>query len=155
MDGYVPKPFDRELLAAEIRRVRELRGSAAESRPPVLPAPSRALLTPRVIDQLRGMHRRAPDVAAQVVLLFRTEGSRILTELRAAAVSADVQAISRLDHELLGSAAMLGAAGVEARAREIKERAGAGDFQAVLALLPDLTRTLAETSSAFEQALAS
>ncbi len=153
MDGYVPKPFNREMLAAEIARVLRVRGSAAAERMPSRPATESGLLSPKALEQLRGMNRRSPATAAQIVDLFRTEGTRILADLEAAAVAAEIGSISRLNHELLGSAGMIGAARVEAQARALEDHAKALDFAAVLAFLPEIERDLAETARLFEGAL--
>jgi signal transduction histidine kinase/CheY-like chemotaxis protein len=160
MDGYTPKPFGKESLAAEITRVLGARG-AARARPSApmresrRPPPETPLLAERAIEQLHDLSRHSPTAAADIMRLFRRESLRILDALRAAAAARDLRAVGQLGHELLGCSGMVGAARVSARVRAIKEAAKDGDLEGISRDLPGLEQAIAETHRVFSQAMRS
>jgi CheY-like chemotaxis protein/HPt (histidine-containing phosphotransfer) domain-containing protein len=152
MDGYTPKPFGRDSLSAEIQRV--LRERAASRSPDSGPSQDDIpLLSEGALEQLRAMSRTSPGTVREIVELFRTEGLRIVAELRAAADGRDEPTFARLRHELLGSSAMVGAARVTSFANSVKDAARAGDFVAVSREIDHIERTILETHRLFRRAL--
>jgi len=152
MDGYVPKPFDPPLLAEEIamvlRRIAS-RGPVSRRREEEVP-----LLTSKAIEQLHALNQRAPSSAEEIVSLFRSEGARIVSELREYALLRDATAVLRLLHELLGSSAMVGASLVESHARRLKQLAKTGDFTLIHEALPRVEQALCDTTAELSTALA-
>jgi two-component system, sensor histidine kinase and response regulator len=159
MDGYVPKPLEREVLAGEIehvfrRRAPSRRAESAQTarKPTPAVAEEAPLLDRDIVGRLRNMGREDIAAIGSIVELFRSDGLRILSEIRGAAAARDVRALARLGHELIGSSGMCGATRMVSLTRSLKDAAKAEDFATVNRLLLELERTLPETSSALRSA---
>jgi two-component system sensor histidine kinase/response regulator len=159
MDGYVSKPFNRDALSAEIERVLGGRrspgqaGARVELPEPPLGPEAAPLLDLEAVERLRAIGIDNGPALAVIVELFRSDGRRILDGLRASTAARDIQGISRLSHELIGSSGTSGAARLAALATALKDAAKASDFAAVGRMLPELERAHAESGDALETAL--
>ena len=157
MDGYVPKPLERDLLTAEINRVFRGRTRVGWSGPGARGAgdamSEAPLLDADTVDRLRIMCQDDLSMGEGIVELFHSDGQRILGALRSAAAARDVRALASLGHELIGSSGMSGASRLAAMTRAMKDAAKASDFSAVERALPELARTLEESSLALRRTL--
>ncbi len=153
MNGYLAKPFDRDLLAAEIARVLAATAEIAPRRP----APPRTaetaqeepLLGEGALEQMREVNRESPSAAAELVELFLSEGLRMSSALRGAADSRDGAALRSLCHELVGAAGTVGAERVVALTRALQHASKNDDFEAVSRELPRLEAAVRETHAVF------
>jgi CheY-like chemotaxis protein/signal transduction histidine kinase/HPt (histidine-containing phosphotransfer) domain-containing protein len=156
MDGYTPKPFGRESLSAEIDRVLRERASGAA---PVPRSHTRAeevpLLSEDALAQLHAMNGANPAAAREIVNLFRSEGLRIASELRAAADARDIGAFAQLRHELLGSSVMVGATRVALWTRSLQQATKTGDFSSAARDIAYLERAILDTYQTFTRSLSS
>ena len=128
MDDYIVKPV----------RLEQLRRALAESRPRPPRAGARADTVPasgpdEVLDR-NVLRQLAEDLGGgealeEAIRVFLGATPGLLATLRDAAARGDATAIQRAAHTLKSSSAMLGAAGLSARCRELEGSSRAGSVQ--------------------------
>lgn len=96
----------------------------------------------------------SPDELAEIVTVFCTELTDMLTAMEASASQADYVMLAQLCHSLKGTAANLRVKELSSLAGELECRAKQQEKDAVSDLLPRLRQTAAECIAAIEAALA-
>jgi CheY-like chemotaxis protein/HPt (histidine-containing phosphotransfer) domain-containing protein len=156
MDDYLPKPIDPRRLAQVLAHWTGQAASAAAAPPPQSPAADSAAAaartdgtgpvdaaTPsareRALQQLGGDE----ELLAVALASFRDQAPRVIQSAVEALRACAATDLRRHLHSLAGSASMVGAQAVEARARELEPQAEAGAFAVVHDRLPELADLLA------------
>jgi PAS domain S-box-containing protein len=136
MDGYVTKPFDQELLFAEIERLLPSGAPAAEVR--ATPATKTGAEVPfnraRVLRSLGGDE----GLLREILQLFSSEAALMLHAVREACDRGQSEAIRQTAHKLRGALLNIAADEAAAVAATLEEQGRAGDTAGARAGYPNL-----------------
>ena len=92
-----------------------------------------------ILNQLRGLDKGSPGLAAHVLEVFLQDASNQLTALREGIGRRDSKAIYEAAHSMQGSAAMVGAASLAEQCRQVVAAARAESFDRCDILASELT----------------
>jgi two-component system, sensor histidine kinase and response regulator len=142
MDGYVSKPINTALMAAEMERVWAATKSVATRRP----EPTAQLVEPKEevlpdLDSTEALERFGGDAELlhEIAEAFRADASVRVAELNAAIQSQNGPALVRAGHSLMGSAGNLSALNLYRLAQRLEHSGKVADFNtasATFALVP-------------------
>jgi CheY-like chemotaxis protein/HPt (histidine-containing phosphotransfer) domain-containing protein len=145
MDAYISKPIDRIELQETLRAVMRSR-PAPEAGPVPRKAETASGEAPGAAEDLVDWAvaaRRIPGGARgirELATLMRSEGPRLLAQLRSAQDAGAAQEVRLAAHTLRGSAHHFGAAELVDIAQKIEDLAEKGDLPGVAPLVPELGR---------------
>ncbi len=140
MDDYLTKPVQREELFRVLSWIESLdwKAEVAETSPPLAqamvetPTPRRAerIGLPLSFDRAEALERLGGDeeLFAEVAGLFRTDGPKLLREIRSAVAVGDAACLKRSAHGLKGAAGYVGGIDAAAAARRLESLATEGDL---------------------------
>ncbi|QJW94947.1 response regulator [Frigoriglobus tundricola] len=141
MDDYLTKPIQREELFRVLKWVEVMEPVAPDRGPgerggagAAAPSFDRAA----ALAQLGGDE----ELFAEVAGLFRTDGPRLLVEIRAAVASGAAATLALSAHGLKGAAGYVGGTGAAAAAHRLEQIGAAGDLAAAPAALAALEREM-------------
>ncbi len=135
MDAFLTKPLQPKQLAETLR---SQISSHAEAPADDEPGPPVQVLDDSRLDTLRAMGPGAAELIEQAVSRFTSEGTGWVARISSAAVLDDGSELRGLAHSLGGSAANLGAIGVQAICAQLERCGAANSMQAAADLLPAL-----------------
>jgi HPt (histidine-containing phosphotransfer) domain-containing protein len=159
MDDYMPKPVRPGKLAETLERWLP---SAQESENPASSSveSDRIVLAsdeadPQIFDEADLVERLMGDKElAQVIISgFLGDMAKQCESLRVHVEAADHSTTRLLAHTIKGAAANVGAPLLKGAAHEMERAAGAGDFETVRQLLPDLERRYAQLAEMLKRRL--
>lgn len=87
------------------------------------------------------------ELLADLVQLFRTEGPRLVREMRDAIATSDAAVLRRAAHTLAGNARMFSAPKLAETAREVERVAVAGDLANASQRLPEIEAAVGDLCS--------
>jgi CheY-like chemotaxis protein len=149
MDGYVSKPINTALMAAEMERV--LAAAAPKPKPAPKPAPKAVTATVQAdvaslpdLDSAQALERFGGDAALlhEIAEAFRADASVRVAELEAAITAQDGPALVRAGHSLMGSAGNLSALRLYALAQQLEQCGKVLDFSAAQKLFAEIPPAL-------------
>ncbi len=159
MDAYLGKPFTLRELADVLDDVRRPSTREKASVPPrrrsSTPPESVEVLDGQVVEELRRLEvASGTPLLSELLASFRGDVPARVEELRLAATQGDTARVGSLAHRLRGSASVIGASRVVARAIEIEAHAGSTPAEATLAKVDELAREVGRAMDAFSSAVA-
>jgi two-component system, sensor histidine kinase and response regulator len=158
MDDYLSKPVKPEELEAILERwiPRQETSNPGTLAPAVgvdatAPDGARAAVAENVLAGLRELQEDGePNILDELIGLFLADVPPHLGAMREASAAGDARSVQRIAHTLKGSAANMGARGMEALCLELEEMGRAEDAGAALARISRLEEEFGRVRAAFE-----
>ncbi|MFM8899330.1 MAG: response regulator [Burkholderiales bacterium] len=158
MDGYVSKPINTALMAAEMERVLKAAAPKPKSAPKPAPKQSAADLATAQpdtanlpdLDSAEALERFGGDAELlhEIAEAFRTDASVRVAELQAAITAQDGPALVRAGHSLMGSAGNLSARRLYALAQQLEQCGKVADFSTAQKLFAEIPHALERLNAA-------
>ncbi len=153
MDGYVPKPINREQLLETIAAVAG-EGALAQSAAGSAQAPSAAgTIDPAVLENLKMLEAGGYFSLEEFLQVFSEDSHQRLAALRRAVEEGDARSLEREAHTLKGSSREVGASRLAALCQELEDLGESGTVAGAREKLAPLEAELARVQAALGEHL--
>ena len=110
------------------------------------------IINQRALDKLRELQNDGePDIVQEFIEIYLSQTPLLLTRLRSAFSSSNLEEIRRAAHTIKGSSYFVGAESVVALTSEIEERSGSGQFGGIEDLVQRVEKEFETVKSLFKE----